>query len=511
MKKVSFKGASWDSIFLAVTKIVTTLASIIEAKILSVGFNLTDYGTYSEIHVVISICTALLLLGLGDALNYFYNNQSTGYDKEKRIRFVNTIFALELIAGIILALGLFFGRGLISGYYSNPDISPLIIFIAFRPMIANMISLYQILFVSVGRAKIIATKNLILSLINVGVLIVSVYIFHNIRAVFICTLTVSVFQLLFFALYFGKKEFLLSPRKVDFSLVKKIIPYALPMGVYALTSTLTRDTDRLVIGFLSNTETVAIYTNCSKILPFDIIAASFATVLIPYIMRYITGGDGRSISLFKNYLKIGYYSVFIFGFGTILVTHQIIPFLYDSKYLTQTSIFVFILYVLDSMLKFASVHLILVAAGKTKTIMGYSLAVLGANVILNVALFYLFGLIDPAFAMVGPAVSTLIVTASYTLAILNQTRKMLKTTWNELFDFRDLFLFIGCIFAVGGVTYLLKYLLLKTPLHEYIVMFISLAFFAGLILLLFCKRIFAAVKTINSLKLSDSSKKESVE
>ena len=511
MKKISFKGASWDSIFLAVTKIVTTLASIIEAKILSVGFNLTDYGTYSEIHVVISICTALLLLGLGDALNYFYNNQSTGYDKEKRIRFVNTIFALELIAGIILALGLFFGRGLISGYYSNPDISPLIIFIAFRPMIANMISLYQILFVSVGRAKIIATKNLILSLINMGVLIVSVYIFHNIRAVFICTLTVSVFQLLFFALYFGKKEFLLSPRKVDFSLVKKIIPYALPMGVYALTSTLARDTDRLVIGFLSNTETVAIYTNCSKILPFDIISASFATVLIPYIMRYITGGDGRSISLFKNYLKIGYYSVFIFGFGTILVTHQIIPFLYDSKYLTQTSIFVFILYVIDSMLKFASVHLILVAAGKTKTIMGYSLFVLGANVILNVALFYLFGLIDPSFAMVGPAVSTLIVTAGYTLAILNQTRKILNTTWNKLFDARDLFLFIGCIFAVGGATYFVKYWLLKTPLNEYIVMFISLALFAGSILILFHKRILTAIKTINSLKLSDSYEKERID
>ena len=63
------KGASWDSLFLTVVKLVTTLTAIIQTKILSVGLSLTDYGTYSQANVVVSLGTSFLLLGLGDAIN----------------------------------------------------------------------------------------------------------------------------------------------------------------------------------------------------------------------------------------------------------------------------------------------------------------------------------------------------------------------------------------------------------------------------------------------------------
>lgn len=122
MRIRNIKGASWDSMFLVVVRVISTLASIIEIKILSVGFDLTDYGTYSQIGVIVSICNSMLLLGMGDALNYYYNNRSVKYDRNKRLTIVNTIFAIEIIAGIIVAIGLFAGRGLLATYYSNPAI-----------------------------------------------------------------------------------------------------------------------------------------------------------------------------------------------------------------------------------------------------------------------------------------------------------------------------------------------------------------------------------------------------
>ena len=138
--------------------------------------------------------------------------------------------------------------------------------------------------------------------------------------------------------------------------------YGFPMGIFALTNTLTRDIDKLIIGYMSDTETVAIYSNCSKVLPFDIIVVSFATVLIPYIMKYISQNQlENSILLFKNYLKIGYYTVWTFGAAVLVVTKQAICFLYSSEYLVGEPIF--ILYVVDSMIKFASMHLILTASG----------------------------------------------------------------------------------------------------------------------------------------------------
>lgn len=494
MKKINIKGASWDSMFLAVIRIVTTLASIIETKILSVGFNLTMYGTYAQISVVISICNSLLVLGLGDALNYYYNSSSGKYNREERLTFVNTIFAIEMLAGVVVAIALVLGRDFLASYYSNPAISSLIIFVAIRPMLTNLLALYQTLFVSVGRAKVIAVRNLILSLVGIAVLTVSVYIFHNIKAMYICTLIVAICQLLFFAFYFRKKEFAVRPQNARLSYVKEIMSYAIPMGIFALTNTLVRDVDRLVIGYLSNTETVAIYTNCSKILPYDIIATAFATVLIPYIMRYITSNDGRAIVLFKNYLKIGYYSVVVFGVGTIIVANQIIPFLYSPDYLVGKS--VFIIYIFDSMLKFASMHLVLAASGKTKMIMKYSLISLVCNAILNISLF-------KAIGMVGPAIATLLVTMGYTVAMLNQTRKILNTKWEGLFDVKDIALFVTGLFLSGIVAYLINNFMLQKQINEYICMFITLCFF-GITNLCFCqKRIRGALAAINSLKLEN--------
>ena len=58
MKKISMRGASWDSMFLAFVKILTTLSSIILTKILSAGLSLEAYGTYAQANTVIAIGTS---------------------------------------------------------------------------------------------------------------------------------------------------------------------------------------------------------------------------------------------------------------------------------------------------------------------------------------------------------------------------------------------------------------------------------------------------------------------
>ena len=228
---------------------------------------------------------------------------------------------------------------------------------------------------------------------------------------------------------------------------------------------------------------------------FDIVSVSFAVVLVPYIMRYITEGDcSKAVDLFRNYLKIGYYSVFILTAGVLIVSNEIIPFLYSSEYLPGKN--VFIIYIFDSMLKFASVHLVLAASGKTKTIMKYSIITLVSNVLLSILLFKTMG-------MIGPAISTLIVTTVYTLAILNQTKIILNTKWSEIFELKDIAEFLAGILAVGFISYLCKKSLLQTALPPTITMFFILGLFGTMNLLLFRNRIKIALKNINQLKLSN--------
>lgn len=493
MKKISMKGAAWDSVFLTVVKFITIFTAILQTKVLSIGLSLTDYGTYSQANIVVSISVSILLLGLGDAINYFFNDSSGKYSKEQRIQLVNTIYMIELIAGIVLVCMVLFARDLIAQYFSNEALKIVVVIISIKPMLDNMIYFYQILFVSTGKAKVIAIRNLIVSILKVISIFIAVHIFKSVIAIYISLIFLDILQLIFFAFLFSKKEFIISPIQCNFRFVKEIMKYGFPMGIFALTNTLTRDIDKLIIGYMSDTETVAIYSNCSKVLPFDIIVVSFATVLIPYIMKYISQNQlENSILLFKNYLKIGYYTVWTFGAAVLVVTKQAICFLYSSEYLVGEPIF--ILYVVDSMIKFASMHLILTASGKAKLLMKYSAVSLGANTILNIIFFKIFG-------TVGPAISTLVVTTVYTVSILNKSTSILKAKWKDIVDIKDVLSFVFGLAMMAAAFYMINKVLLLLKLNQYIAMILVMGGFAIVIVLIYRKRICNILKSINSLKL----------
>lgn len=493
MRKIKAAGAASDSILLAFVRVVTMLVAILQTKILSVGLSLADYGTYSQAHVISAIFTSMTILGLGDAINYFYNGTSGEGSAEKRIRYANTIVAIEIIFGAIVGVGLLLGQGLVVAYFSNEAVRKLLWVVALLPMLNNLLVLNQVLFVSIGKAKVIAVRNLIVSVLKVIIFYAATSIFKNLVVIYIALVGLELAQLILFQVVLRKEGVAINPFKADFSLLKTIMKYALPMGVFALTNTLLRDVDKLVIGYVADAETLAIYTNCSKVLPFDIIASSFATVLIPYIMRYISSKSyGDATRLFKSYLKVGYYSVWLLGMAIICVSETAICFLYAEKYLPGKAIFA--VYIIDSLVRFASMHLIITADGQSKLLMKYSLISLAANTVLDIALYYLMGTI-------GPAVATTIVTVGYTVAVLHKSIRILNISWKEAFDWCDVLIFILQLLITGAAMMFMDRGLQALGLHKYISMIISGCVYAGINLVLMRKKIKEVLKVLNSLKL----------
>ena len=489
---INLKGASWDSVFLSVVKFLTMAVSIAITKILSVGLSLEEYGTYSQTIITVSICTTILLFGLADALNYYYNNHSNGVSEDTRQYYVNTIFIIEIILGAIVALAIFLGRQYIVSYFSNEALGALLTIVAIKPLFENLIYFYQVLFISIGKAKIIAIRNFVISVVKIFIVYISVVVCKDILMIFILLVALDFAQLLFFKIYFAKEGFCVNPFRFNIKYIKPILTYGVPIGIFALVSSLNREVDKLIIGRVTDTETLAIYANCSKILPLDIVVLSFAVVLFPYIMKYVSSKEYDNVQvLFSNYLKIGYYSVWILGGAILVVPEQVISFLYSSEYLVGKTIF--ILYIIDSTFRFASIHLILTAYGKVKTLMYYSLIALLSNIILNIMLFYTIGII-------GPAVATLIVTLIYTIAILHKTISILHYKWLDIFDICDISVFMTSLIATGVISHYINVLLLNN-INEYIAMFVSISIFCLLNMILWYKKIFIALKAVNNLKL----------
>ena len=155
---------------------------------------------------------------------------------------------------------------------------------------------------------------------------------------------------------------------------------------------------------MTDTETLAVYTNASKQLPFDILVTSFCTVLVPYITRYISEQKKQqAATLYKSFLEIGYISTGILCGAALAAAPQLMMLLYSNKYID--GLWIFIIYIFVDLFRFANITLILSAAGKTRTLMFLGVGSLMFNAVLNVLLYQWLGLI-------GPAVATLLVTVA---------------------------------------------------------------------------------------------------
>lgn len=490
MKWITPGAVSGDSLLLSLIRVITVLASMIQTKILASGLSLAAYGSYSQATIVVSVGASIILLGLPDAINYFYNHKEKQEDERKQI--VNTVFFLEILAGVLLAILIDIGRGGIAAYFSNTALKMLLPWVAIKPMLDNLLYFYQLLYVSAGKARIIAIRNLVMSLLRIAAMYIAVFTLKSIVWIFCLIIAMDVLQLLVLKAYFAKEGFLVQPHKMRKKFIRPILTYGLPMGIYAATNMLAREIDKLVVGYLANTETLAIYANCSKILPFDIISVSFATVLIPHIMHYVSGKDNeKAAKLFSDYLKIGYYSVWILGVAVLITSRQVISLLYAKEFLAGHPVFV--IYIFDSMLKFASVHLILTAGGKTTRIMRYSLSTSLLNLGLSVVLYYLCGII-------GPAIATLISTAIYTFLILRSSIQTVEAKWTAVIDVKDLMFFGMTIVVTGGAFYCGNQAMLRAGWNMYVSMILSAGGFCLVNLLLHARHISNVIRSINTLR-----------
>ena len=438
-------GAATNSLLLTFVHVITVILGIVVTKLLSVHFSLEEYGTYSQAVLVTTTATSISILGLTNATNYFYN-RSTNVSDQKT--YVATIFAIQYIIGTLTGILLIVIRPLLSAYFGNDSLIAILPIVAFTPLLQNLISMYQFLFVSIGKAKVIAVRNLIVSSVRLLAVVLACFVFKNIVTVLIVILFLDMFQILYFFFLFKEFKHSIRIRDVRLKLTKEILIFSVPMSIYVLTNSLSRDIDKYVISAFSNTETLAVYTNAAKLLPFDMLTASLITVLIPIITRMINQKDfDKAQEVFKLYLRIGYVLTFIFVGGAIALSKNLMLFLYDDKYIIGLPVFV--VYLVVDMIRFANVTTILSGAGKTKTLMVVSVSTMVLNAIFNVIGYKLFGLI-------GPAIVTLILTICMTIALLHFGAKEIRTKVVRLFCFREILTVGAQIIIMGAVVFVIS-------------------------------------------------------
>ena len=480
-----FGGSSGDALLLTAVKLMTMLLSLVTTRLLSQYLTTYDYGTYSQVLLISSTIASITILGMMDGMNFFFCSEK---DTERREAYVATIYLMQLALGVIMGAAVMLP---ICAYMDNPELKKLMLFAAILPTLQNLIYISQVLLISVGKAKVLALRNLVISVLKLAAIIIVVHFVKDIALILIVSVLLDAFQLLIFYFILRKNGCLIRFTKADLRLILPILRYCVPMAVFVMLNTLNRDCDKYVIAAFTDTETLAVYTNASKALPIDIVMSSFITILLPVITRGISEKrNSETIEVYRLFLEISYISTAVLG-GCILVSApEFVSLLYSDKYLGGLS--VFCIYILIDMVKFMSITLLLTAAGKTRILMFISLGAILSNIGLNILFFKLMGLI-------GPAIATLAVTFAAGILILYFSAKELDGRIRELFDLRFLIKFFAVLTAAVFLFGYIRILLEKLEMNSYLILAVCSACCLTVTASLFLKRLMRNMKRINGL------------
>lgn len=465
-----------DSVLLSVVRIVTIFAGMVQTMILARTLTKELYGTFSQTLLVHSFIAPLLSLGLEASISFFFNKTDNQIERGKAI---NTIFFLTVLAGIAGAVLLTGARKPIAGFFSNPELIPLVLYISIRPLLTNLITLYQPLYVSLGYTKIIAIRNLLVSVFQVlFILFVSLYI-KSLVALLLVFILLDILQIVIFSHFLSSRYSSIHLLKFDKALLRPILQFALPMLFSSFLGTISINFDKLLIGRMMSTEDFALYSNMAKELPLSFIVASITTVITPHIIKYLHQGDKDTFKeLWSDYIEVGYSVTWTLIVGLFVVSSEAITILYSTKYLDSVGIVVFRLYLVVAAFRFTYFGMIPSALGKTRIILLYTTIAIVINVALNYPFFLLFGMIGPAIATIISMLLSAVLYFAHSLRLVN-----LRLT--DIFRMPNLFgLFL--IYAIGILIQMVGYRVLKTYTDNSLVLFgVVYVLFVGFVAL--CK------------------------
>jgi len=385
-----------DALVLTGSKIITLIISMITVMLLSHFLTLEEYGTYSQILLVVNLVTTFILFGLPSSINYFLGRAENEIDKRD---FLSTYFTLSLVVSFISGLILVLCVNYISNYFSNPLIKNFLFVLAVYPW--SKIFLSCIDYICICYKKV--TSLMVFRITNSFSLLIIIFIVEEYNLsfsiyMFLYIIVQSIFTIIIFLLVksiAGNIKLF----RLDLILVKKILKFAGPVGLATAVGVISIELDKLVIGWFFTTEELAIYTNASRELPITVISSSMVAVVMPKLVSLLKNNKkNEAISLWGSTTSISYIIICFFATIFWVFAEDIIVLLYSDKFLPGSD--VFRVYTLVLLLRVTYFGIILNSIGKTKFIFYSSIASLIMNMLLNYPFYLVFGFLGPAIATV---------------------------------------------------------------------------------------------------------------
>lgn len=393
LNKTSNQSLAFNAAMLTTSKILSLFISLATSMLLSRFRTLEEFGTFSQIQIIVTFALMFFVMGLPNSINYFYPKANT--QKEKDEFLFTYYFSCTLIA-LLAGLVLFIAKSIFASFFANEQINIYGYLLLILPWTNILIS-------SISNTLIVGNKIWRLTFYNICyglfllIIIVSIKFINGSFELYLKTyLTIQVI----FALWVYYEVLSLNSNftyLLNLKLFKDIIEFTFPIGLAGLIGTLNIEIGKILIGHFMGTEMLAIYSNAARELPLTVIAASITAVLMPHLVNLVKQNRiDDLINLWGETIELSYIILCFFSSVLFVFAPQIITFLYSEKYLPGLG--PFRVYSLVLIWRVTYFGMILNITKNSKFIFYISILTLISNILLILIFYNIMGFIGPSIA-----------------------------------------------------------------------------------------------------------------
>jgi len=298
---------------------MNAFANVLLTPFLLAKLGVSEFGLYQLVFSFVGYLT-ILNFGTGVVTNKFISKYRVQRDKIGEENFLATIFLITgLLTMITLIIGVIIVNNL-SSIFVNLTVDE--VFRAKNVFILMVINIAILMFVSNFEGLTIAYEKyklpnvikIVRLLIRVGMIVLLINAGYSIIAIASIDLILSVFTLVINFLY---SKIILKVRiklhKIDKSLINSTLFFSLALVIQAIVGQINLNVDKVILGIMTSTEIVALYSLAMIIFSFfNMLTSSLYNFYVPEAV-FLVNNDASGEELTNFVIKPGRFIFMIIG------------------------------------------------------------------------------------------------------------------------------------------------------------------------------------------------------
>ncbi len=372
------------SIF-SILSVVQKASGFILIPIYTTYLAVNEFGIYSILNSSFILLSIVILFGTSDGIvrKYHLNNKKNEFE----IYCFNSFIVVFVFSIVILISCIVFSKIIEKfSFYSDIPFIPYLIIIIVAGILNSFLNLYQSILIAKEKSNQIAFLNLLYTVINIILIVIFVVLLKLKVFGLILALLITNVILGAFSIY---KYLNICKFNYDFSVIKEIVTYSLPLLPHSLAGILMSTIDRFFLNSYINSESVGIYN----------LAFQFANILLVFISAF---NKSYAPWFYKNYKNNNFFILkrasYIFmiligflSFGISIFSKEGYRLLVKEAYASSLDYVLFLVFTI-ALNTFYYIYIHSIYYNNTKLIPVITLSAAFVNIVLNYFLIPNYGI-----------------------------------------------------------------------------------------------------------------------